>query len=147
MDAEERKPPAKGGKEPRPRKLWLWTGIRLLVYGGLLLVVVAILARYYFSRYPGSHRISCDRAASANVGKIAMALERFGNELIDMGCSNKDEILSGLSENGIGYLLGPFYGWNGTIEKCGVRIRVVDERSGDAVCEEPGLKKENVALR
>ncbi|MEJ2716342.1 MAG: prepilin-type N-terminal cleavage/methylation domain-containing protein, partial [Deltaproteobacteria bacterium] len=94
-----------------------FTLIELMVVVAIIGIILAIAVPYYISY----KRTACDRAANGDISKLGAAIERYGNELVDLNCSQE------ISINNISYLVGPYYGWGGTNRKCDVRVRVDDE--------------------
>jgi serpin B len=90
----------------------------LIVCGLCIFVVgaaVAIGVPYYISY----KRVGCDRAAQADGHKLAAALERLSNELVDLNCPLDQWTVT---EQHLRYLTGPYYGFRGGSSRCDVRI-------------------------
>jgi hypothetical protein len=97
------------GKYAAAKLLWL----------GALVGLTAILTLDYSYWYNKRTIPACSRAASADVAKLSAAIERLGNETIDLNCELKPP-----TGDQVPYLVGPYYGWGGTNERCQVLIRV-----------------------
>lgn len=93
-----------------------FTLIELMVVVAIIGIILAIAVPYYISY----KRTACDRAANGDISKLGAAIERYGNELVDLNCSMDITI------SNIEYLVGPYYGWGGTNRKCDVRVRPDD---------------------
>jgi prepilin-type N-terminal cleavage/methylation domain-containing protein len=94
-----------------------FTLIELMVVVAIIGIILAIAIPYYVSY----KRTSCDRAASGDISRLGAAVERLGNELVDLNCSALEVFLS-LPAFDISYLVGPYYGWGGSSRKCLVLI-------------------------
>jgi type IV pilus assembly protein PilA len=94
-----------------------FTLIELMVVVAIIGIILAIAVPYYISY----KRTACDRAASGDISRLGAAVERIGNELVDLNCSALENFISIPSFN-ISYLVGPYYGWGGTSKKCGVIV-------------------------
>jgi prepilin-type N-terminal cleavage/methylation domain-containing protein len=90
-----------------------FTLIELMVVVAIIGIILAIAVPYYISY----KRTACDRAANGDISKLGAAIERYGNELVDLNCSMDITI------GNISFLVGPYYGWGGTNRKCDVRVR------------------------
>ncbi len=101
-----------------------FTLIELMVVVAIIGIILAIAVPYYISY----KRTSCDRAASADISKLGAALERFGNELVDLNCNN----LSVETAVTLEYLVGPYYGWGGSNRKCDVRVGIATNNTEEA---------------
>lgn len=95
-------------------------------------------------RYCGAHKasesVSCDIAARGCIQSLNAAMQRLGGELSDRGCQDPHLLLSQLLEEEIRYLVGPHYGWRGTIEECKVRVSKIGNEV--RVCAEDGIRVE-----
>jgi hypothetical protein len=90
----------------------------------VLPIVLAIAVPYYVSY----KRTTCDRMAAKDLNLFAAGLERLGNELGDASLPWDEESAGELaSKNGIGYLVGPYYGWGGCSKQCGVLVRMTKD--------------------
>jgi type IV pilus assembly protein PilA len=94
-----------------------FTLIELMVVVAIIGIILAIAIPYYISY----KRTACDRAASGDISKLGAAVQRMGNELVDLNCSGLEEFLEA-STFDISYLVGPYYGWGGSSRKCGVLV-------------------------
>ncbi len=92
-----------------------FTLIELMVVVAIIGIILAIAIPYFISY----KRTACDRAASADISKLAACLERYGNELVDLNCDEDDVTID---EARIANFVGPYYGWGGTNRKCDVRV-------------------------
>ncbi len=109
-------------KHPQ-RRTGLTKLFRLMGIGGIIMLAAAIVFPYFISYGGLDHRRPCDRYAIADLSKLGTAVERFGNELVDLNC-DYDAVMSGFSEEHIGFMTGKWYGWAGTSRYCHVRIRM-----------------------
>jgi Tfp pilus assembly major pilin PilA len=91
-----------------------------IVTGVVLVAMMGIIAAIAIPYYISYKRTACNRAAEADVVKLKAAIERFATERIDKGCRTKE-----ITPEMIRYMVGPYYGWKGTNQKCRVRVRVV----------------------
>jgi len=94
-----------------------FTLIELMVVVAIIGIILAIAIPYYVSY----KRTSCDRSATGDISKLGAALERLGNELVDLNCSSLEQFVTSSAFN-ISYLVGPYYGWGGSSRKCQVLI-------------------------
>ena len=89
----------------------LVVGLVALMLIAVLGIVLAIAIPYYVSY----KRTACDRAAHADVVKLAAAFERLGNELVDRNLKLDNEAMSRLVDgNALQYMVGPYYGFRGS---------------------------------
>lgn len=99
---------------------------RLLGVGALILLNVMLDVHWYgaYHNRHNSGNTACDRTATADVSRLGAAIERLQNEMVDSNCHVDSE---NLLEKGLNleYLVGPYYGWSGTSQKCQVLVRVV----------------------
>ncbi len=93
-----------------------WFG-KAMIVGGVLIVAGSLLACYL----EGNRRQRCDRSAEADMSKLGACLERLQDELQDLNCP---EVITGLTEDHLKYLVGGFYGWSGTNRRCVVCVRM-----------------------
>jgi hypothetical protein len=99
-------------------------------------IVLAIAIPYYVAY----KRTACDRAVSADVGKLAAALERLKNEAKDYGMEfDEGAVDTFVENNGLKYVVGPYYGWRGCTKKCGSVIRL-NKQGGRWVVEGVAVK-------
>jgi prepilin-type N-terminal cleavage/methylation domain-containing protein len=115
-----------------------FTLIELMVVVAIIGIILAIAVPYYVSY----KRTACDRAATGDISKLGAALERFGNELVDMNCP--DLGIQGQSVN-LSWLVGPYYGWGGTNRKCNVLVRRSNANTEVWACAEKGSHPTEVA--
>ncbi len=116
--------------------LVLIVAIVLMVAVAVTGIILAIAIPYYISY----KRTSCDRVASADVGKLSAALERLGNEVVDRNLRYDEEVISRIADaNALQYLVGPYYGFRGGTEKCSVLIRM-NRHQGKWVVEGSSMK-------
>lgn len=92
-----------------------FTLIELMVVVAIIGIILAIAIPYYVSY----KRTACDRAATGDISKLGAAIERFGNELVDLNCPDMANMVTTID---IKYFVGPYYGWGGTNRKCDVRV-------------------------
>jgi prepilin-type N-terminal cleavage/methylation domain-containing protein len=92
-----------------------FTLIELMVVVAIIGIILAIAIPYYVSY----KRTACDRAATGDISKLGAAIERFGNELVDLNCSDMVNFVTNID---IAHFVGPYYGWGGTNVKCDVRV-------------------------
>jgi len=89
--------------------------VLVAVAGGLIMfavmgIVLAIAIPYYVSY----KRTVCDGAADADLQHLRAAYERYRNDANNLTQEPPRDLR---------HLLGPYYGWKGTTEKCSVRIK------------------------
>ncbi len=99
-----------------------FTLIELMVVVAIIGIILAIAVPYYVSY----KRTACDRAANADIVKLGAALERLGNELVDLNC--QFDQAQDFSMAVVEYAVGPYYGWGGTNVKCQVQVTVTGGR-------------------
>jgi hypothetical protein len=100
----------------------------LALVGFMCLFVVPIFLAIAVPYYVSYQRTVCDRMAAKDLALFGVGLKRLGNELGDASLSWDEESAGELaSKNGIGYLVGPYYGWGGCSKKCGVLARMTKE--------------------
>ena len=86
-----------------------------LISGGFL------AARIYWRQYSQAR---CDLAAGSFSG-CNRALERLWNELVDQNVEIDEKVADQfVRQNLLQYLVGPYYGFRGGSEKCGVLFRI-----------------------
>ena len=94
-----------------------FTLIELMVVVAIIGIILAVAIPYYVSY----KRAACDRTADADVGRLNVAVERFANELVDLN-GPFDETNQIAFIGALPWVLGSYYGWGGTTEKCKVQI-------------------------
>ena len=70
-----------------------FTLIELMVVVAIIGIILAIAIPYYVSY----KRTACDRAATGDISKLGASIERFGNELVDLNCSDMVNLLPALT--------------------------------------------------
>ncbi len=110
-----------GGVRTSGPLIVLVAAIVLMVAVAIMGIIVAIAVPYYISY----KRTSCDRAAAADVGKLATALERLRREAGAQKLTFDEEAISRFgNSHALQYLVGPYYGFRGGTEKCSVLMRM-----------------------
>lgn len=104
-----------------------FTLIELMVVVAIIGIILAIAIPYFI----GYKRSTCDKAAAADVAKLGASMQRFGQELIDMNCQLE---MSNLGDQiNMAWVVGPYYGFSGTNEKCETMIAVANtSAAGDS---------------
>jgi len=87
----------------------------------VVVAIIGIILAIAIPYYVGYKRTACDRAASADISKLGAALERMGNEIVDLN-GRFDQDLAPQIMPEVARFVGSFYGWGGTTAKCGVEI-------------------------
>jgi type II secretory pathway pseudopilin PulG len=114
----------------------LVVGVVAMVAIAVLGIILAIAIPYYVAYI----RTACDRAAHADVLKLAAAFERLGNELADRNLRLDNEAIKRLVDgNAVQHMVGPYYRFQGCTSKCEVLIRI-NRHEDDWVIEGTALK-------
>ncbi len=74
-----------------------------MVVVAIIGIILAIAIPYYVSY----KRTACDRAATGDISKMGAAIERFGNELVDLNCPDMVNIVGNIN---LAWFVGPYYG-------------------------------------
>ncbi len=104
------------------------TLIEIMVVVVLIGIILAIAIPYYIHYKKGT----CDKVAQSDLLKMGAAIEVFNSRLVDLGCdmAGPTDPVAYWTTARIGSLVGDYYGWSGTNEKCDVRISVSVSVSG-----------------
>ncbi|MFH1113533.1 MAG: hypothetical protein V1792_06395 [Pseudomonadota bacterium] len=106
----------------------------------LLLIASSAVQADDATRQESAEPLECDRRCAASVGKAYIVLKRLGNEVVDLNYVFDENFVSSLVKfKGLGYLVGPYYGWRGCDKKCGVLVRL-SKHEGKWVIEGSALK-------
>jgi len=90
------------------------TPLLVILIGFILLAVVGIILAIAIPYYVGYKRAACDRAADGELVRLQTAFDKYIN---DPGNRTRE------APRDLSPLVGQYYGWNGTSEKCKVLIR------------------------
>jgi len=93
-----------------------FTLVELMVVVAILGIIMAIGIPYY-NAYK---RSTCDRAATADILRLAAAGGRMGSELVDLNMNFQSAM--NLTNFNVLFFKGDFYGWHGTNNKCQVMM-------------------------
>ena len=85
----------------------------------------AILFVIQLPMFIAHRRAACDRAADADVVRLADVLAKFAKDTAAQNCDTKT-----LAPDFLEYIVGSYYGWKGTDRKSEVLIRIED----DVIC-------------
>jgi len=96
-----------------------FTLIELMVVVAIIGIILAIAIPYYIAY----KRTACDRAAHADLSKLAAGIQRLGNEYIDLN-QDWDTMCAAMTSEHLLWAAGTFYGFSGTNQKCQVRVFV-----------------------